>query len=383
MEKSANSSHRQRLGKPDGLPPLAALLLYCEQRDVRHRAVPLAPCFGLPAPKISNRQIPELESPVSYRKQSTGPISNRHNFAFCNFPIFRPPAAPPSPGQGLNLLDFLLSCRKLSTSQFLIDNFGARISRRPLQQLAAEADPISSLDSRESSTSNRPAPRLEILLSHRKQRTDSFLIVPNPANLKPVSAFFDRLGVNRNAGDLRELLLDAVLERRRHIVNLRDGQAAVHRAVAGNENPVLHAAHIGLVAIHQLVEFRRQAVDEIPHAAGELVQLFAARDPRAQRLNVDIYVCVSARFAQQIVLKLRSEPPLIAQARMFVHFQMELDEELALHLMRRKFVDRKPAALRRGADGFKEIVAGAGARLHVDDDVGGNNFFDAPLDAVA
>src|SRR5690348_10623447 len=133
MEKSANSAHQQRLGKPDGLPPLAALLLYFEQRDVRHRAVPLAPCFGLPAPKISNRQIPELESPVSYRKQSTGPISNRHKFAFCNFPLFRPRAAPPSPGPcpGLKLLDFLLSCRKHSTSQFLIDNFGARISRRP------------------------------------------------------------------------------------------------------------------------------------------------------------------------------------------------------------------------------------------------------------
>jgi hypothetical protein len=35
--------------------------------------------------RISNRHIPELESLVSHRKQRIGPLSNRHNFAFCNF----------------------------------------------------------------------------------------------------------------------------------------------------------------------------------------------------------------------------------------------------------------------------------------------------------
>ena len=34
---------------------------------------------------FSNRQIPELELPVSHRKQKIGPFSNRHKFAFCNF----------------------------------------------------------------------------------------------------------------------------------------------------------------------------------------------------------------------------------------------------------------------------------------------------------
>jgi hypothetical protein len=47
--------------------------------------------------RTSNRHIPGLESYVSYRKQTIGPISNRHKFAF-----FRPsilsvdPAAPNS-----------------------------------------------------------------------------------------------------------------------------------------------------------------------------------------------------------------------------------------------------------------------------------------------
>ena len=34
---------------------------------------------------LSNRHIPELESPVSHRKQRIGPLSNRHKIAFCNF----------------------------------------------------------------------------------------------------------------------------------------------------------------------------------------------------------------------------------------------------------------------------------------------------------
>ena len=45
---------------------------------------------------ISNRHIPELESPVSHRKQRIGPLSNRHKFAFCNFSsLFIPASLPP------------------------------------------------------------------------------------------------------------------------------------------------------------------------------------------------------------------------------------------------------------------------------------------------
>src|SRR5690348_10520734 len=38
-----------------------------------------------PRTSISNRHNPELEIGLSYRKQRTGPISNRHKFAFCKF----------------------------------------------------------------------------------------------------------------------------------------------------------------------------------------------------------------------------------------------------------------------------------------------------------
>ena len=65
----------------------------------RHPQSRFEPSF--PTPKfepqtsISNRHIPELESPVSHRKQSIGPLSNRHKFAFCNFRLLPFPASLP------------------------------------------------------------------------------------------------------------------------------------------------------------------------------------------------------------------------------------------------------------------------------------------------
>ena len=42
------------------------------------------PALRKQGPLPSNRHIPELESGLSHRKQRTGPLSNRHIFAFCN-----------------------------------------------------------------------------------------------------------------------------------------------------------------------------------------------------------------------------------------------------------------------------------------------------------
>src|SRR5690348_15955608 len=48
-------------------------------------ARPSAPTYD-----FFNRHIPELESPLNYRKQRTGPISNRHKIAFFKFPTHSP-----------------------------------------------------------------------------------------------------------------------------------------------------------------------------------------------------------------------------------------------------------------------------------------------------
>ena len=61
-----------------------------------------------------------------------------------------------------------VSHTKQNTSQFLIDNFGAHILQRPPQRRIADAYRTSNLEPPTSSP-NRPSPRLEMPVSHRKQ----------------------------------------------------------------------------------------------------------------------------------------------------------------------------------------------------------------------
>jgi hypothetical protein len=68
--------------------------------------------------------------------------------------------------------------------------------------------------------------------------------------------FFDGLGMNCEAENLREALLHAVFEGRGDVVDLGDGQSAVHGAVARDENFVVHASHVNFVAIRHFVIFR-------------------------------------------------------------------------------------------------------------------------------
>ena len=50
------------------------------------------------------------------------------------------------------------------------------------------------------------------------------------------SPFLDRFRMNRDAGDLWEFFLHAVFEGTGDIVDLSDGKAAVHGAVAGDQD---------------------------------------------------------------------------------------------------------------------------------------------------
>jgi hypothetical protein len=49
--------------------------------------------------------------------------------------------------------------------------------------------------------------------------------------------------MNRDAGDLREFFLYAIFESDGDVVDLGDGQASIHGAVAGDEDFVFHLAH--------------------------------------------------------------------------------------------------------------------------------------------
>ena len=56
------------------------------------------------------------------------------------------------------------------------------------------------------------------------------------------SPFLDRLGMNRDAGDLRAVFLHTNFEFTGNVVDLRDGQASIHGAVAGHQDFVPLAA---------------------------------------------------------------------------------------------------------------------------------------------
>src|SRR5487761_669984 len=197
-----------------------------------------------------------------------------------------------------------------------------------------------------------------------------------------VSAFVDGFGVDGDAVDLGEVLLDAILDGGSDVVDVGDGEAAVHGAVAGDEDFVLDEADVDIVAIGKLVIFGAEAVDEVANADGEVLHFLAAGDVRAERLDVNVDVRAGG-FVEQILLERGGEAMGFAKAGMLVDFEMTLDEQATADLVRGKFVDGEAAALGRGANGFEEIFAGTRARLHVDDHVGGNDFADAALDAVA
>src|SRR5712664_1104619 len=98
--------------------------------------------------------------------------------------------------------------------------------------------------------------------------------------------------MNRDAKDLRELFFYAVFQYGRDVVDLRDWQLALHRAMAGHQNVVLHLAGTHIVAVHQLVEFRRQTVQKFLDRTSELLHFAYARvrrgDVASPRLDVDI-----------------------------------------------------------------------------------------------
>src|ERR1700745_3890586 len=70
------------------------------------------------------------------------------------------------------------------------------------------------------------------------------------------SAFFDRLGMNREAENLRKAFFHTIFECGGNVVDLGDGKAAVHRAMARDQDLVIDAADVNFVAIKQFVVFR-------------------------------------------------------------------------------------------------------------------------------
>jgi hypothetical protein len=111
----------------------------------------------------ANDSLPRNELPAEIPALARR-ISNRHKFTFCNFSFSRRSVlhSPASNFQSLasKLLAFALTPPKSSTSQFLIDNFCGDFTPVFHPSLATNHSPLHS---------NRPAPRLEMPVSYRKQ----------------------------------------------------------------------------------------------------------------------------------------------------------------------------------------------------------------------
>ena len=139
--------------------------------------------------------------------------------------------------------------------------------------------------------------------------------------------------MNREAEDLRKAFFHAIFERGRNVVDLSDGKAAVHRAVARNQDFVIDAADVNFVAVKQFVVFRLKRIQEILNRAREAFHFFSACYPRAKRLDVNIHAGARIGGATDVFFEFCGAAMRFAQAGAFVHFKMQLDEEAAFELM--------------------------------------------------
>jgi|SRR5579864_6962562 len=157
--------------------------------------------------------------------------------------------------------------------------------------------------------------------------------LPAAYSSREALGFVDGFGVDGEAVDLGEVLLDAVFDGGGDVVNLGDGERALHGTVAGDEDFVFDEADVNVVAIGELVIFGAEAVDEIANADGEVFHLLAAGDVGAERFDVNVDVRAGG-FAEQILLEGRGEAMGFAEAGMLVDFQMQFDEQAAVDLVR-------------------------------------------------
>src|SRR5215472_14444797 len=93
--------------------------------------------------------------------------------------------------------------------------------------------------------------------------------VPVLLEVHRASTLLYRLRMNRDSRDLRESFFHAGFEFGDDVVDLRDREPAIHGAMAGGEDFVLHLADVNFVAVDQLVKFAGKRVDVGFDGAGE------------------------------------------------------------------------------------------------------------------
>ena len=139
-----------------------------------------------------------------------------------------------------------------------------------------------------------------------------------------------------DAGNLRETLLHAVFEGGGDVVDAGDGEVCFHYAVAGNEDVVLDLADADVVAIDEFIVGAGHAVEEGFDGHFELAHLAGAGigggDVAAERLDVDVDIDIFLAEFADTVFEFGGAAVGFAQAEVFVDFEMELDEKVAVLL---------------------------------------------------
>src|ERR1700683_198801 len=117
--------------------------------------------------------------------------------------------------------------------------------------------------------------------------------------------------------------------------------------------------------------------------AGEFLHLLGAANSHAERFDVNVDARTGVGSLQDFVFQFRSGGVGFRNARSLFHFQMPLDEEMSVVLVRRYFVNGEAATLGDGANGFEGMLVLAGARLDVNHHVRGDDLADAFLHRFA
>ena len=120
---------------------------------------------------------------------------------------------------------------------------------------------------------------------------------------------------------------------------------------------VFHLPGSHVVAIHQLVEFRRQTVEKFLDGARELLHFAEARvgrgDVAPQRLDVNIDLKPAVVQFADFCFQITGLSMGVTEAELFIHLQVEFDEKLSGLLHGSQVMDGEAQALSSGANGFE------------------------------
>ncbi len=139
-----------------------------------------------------------------------------------------------------------------------------------------------------------------------------------------------------DAGDLGEAFLDVVFESGKDVVDAGDGEITLKDAMTGDEDVVFDLAHANIVGIQKfvvggghVVEKRFDSHFELAHFAGAHVR---RGNVATEGFDVDVDVDIAVAEAADAVFEFGGAPMGFAKGKIFVDFEMEFDEEVAVLL---------------------------------------------------